>query len=39
MHMGGIYQIIIKRNGAQQENNVGALVQLTYNFDLRRKKA
>jgi len=37
MHMGGIYQILIKRNGAQQENNVGVLLQLTYNFDLRKK--
>ncbi|HTF20254.1 MAG TPA: DUF2490 domain-containing protein [Chryseolinea sp.] len=34
MHMGGIYQMVIKRNGAQQENNLGVLLQLTYNIDL-----
>lgn len=34
MHMGGIYQMVIKRNGAQQENNIGVLLQLTYNIDL-----
>lgn len=34
MHMGPIYQLQIKRNGAQQENNFGVLLQLTYNIDL-----
>ena len=34
MHMGGIYHMLIKKNGAQQENNVGVLLQLTYNIDL-----
>lgn len=34
MHMGGIYQLLIKRNGAQQENNFGVLLQLTYNVNL-----
>ncbi len=30
---GFLYQIIVKKNGAQQENNYGGLIQLTYNFD------
>jgi hypothetical protein len=39
MHLGGLYQIIIKRNGAQQENNIGALLQLTYNIDLTKQQS
>lgn len=34
---GGLYQLWIKNNGAQQENNVGLLVQLTYNIDLNKE--
>ena len=30
---GFFYQILIKSNGAQQENNVGLLTQFSYNFD------
>ena len=37
MHMGGIYHMLIKRNGAQQENNFGVLLQLTYNIDLTKR--
>lgn len=36
LQAGGIYQMLIKRNGAQQENNVGVLIQLVYNIDLTR---
>ena len=39
MHMGAIYQMVIKRNGAQQENNIGALLQLTYNIDLTKQQS
>lgn len=35
---GGLYQLLIKSNGAKQENNVGLLVQFTYNLDLSKKK-
>ena len=31
---GPFYQIQIKGNGTQQENNVGVLIQFTYNIDL-----
>jgi len=31
---GFLYQMIIKSNGAKQENNVGFLLQMNYNFDL-----
>ena len=34
MHLGGLYQMLVKRNGLQQENNVGLFMQLTYNIDL-----
>ena len=34
MNVGGIYQLLIKKNGMQQENNFGLLVQLTYNVYL-----
>jgi hypothetical protein len=30
---GPFYQMWIKKNGAQQENNVGVLIQVGYNFD------
>ncbi len=30
---GGFYQMLIKKNGEQQENNMGAMVQFTYNLD------
>jgi len=31
---GAIYQMLVKLNGVQQENNVGFQIQATYNFDL-----
>lgn len=31
---GFLYQMLIKSNGARQENNVGALVQVNYNIDI-----
>lgn len=34
---GVLYQMLIKANGAQQENNVGVQVQVVYNIDLTRK--
>ena len=30
---GPFYQMRIKKDGAQQENNIGALIQVGYNFD------
>jgi hypothetical protein len=30
---GGIHQVIIKGNGKEQEDNYGAMIQLTYNLD------
>ena len=33
LQTGFFYQILIKSNGAQQENNVGFLTQFGYNFD------
>ena len=33
IQLGPYYQYLVKRNGLQQENNVGVLVQLNYNFD------
>lgn len=35
---GGVYQLMIKRNGMQQENNIGVLIQLTYNIDLTKER-
>jgi len=35
---GFIHQILIKSNGAKQENNAGILAQLNYNFDLTKKE-
>ncbi len=31
---GFLYQMLVKSNGAKQENNVGFLLQMNYNFDL-----
>jgi Protein of unknown function (DUF2490) len=31
---GPFYQLLIKSNGTKQENNVGFLLQMNYNFDL-----
>lgn len=33
LQTGFFYQILIKSNGAQQENNIGFLTQFSYNFD------
>ena len=30
---GGLHQMLVKKNGAQQENNIGLIVQFNYNFD------
>jgi hypothetical protein len=35
---GPLYQMLIKSNGAKQENNVGLQVMATYNFDLSKKQ-
>lgn len=37
VNIGGIYQLLIKKNGAQQENNFGVLLQLTYNVNFTRQ--
>lgn len=34
---GPFYQMLIKKNGTQQENNVGALIQFGYNFDFSKQ--
>jgi long-subunit fatty acid transport protein len=34
---GYFWQLLVKANGAQQENNMGIGTWLTYNFDLTRK--
>ncbi len=34
---GFIWQILIKSNGAKQENNVGSSINLVYNFDFTKK--
>lgn len=34
---GPVYQMLIKSNGAAQENNVGLQVMATYNFDFTKK--
>jgi hypothetical protein len=34
---GPFYQMLIKANGAKQENNVGFIVQMNYNFDWSKK--
>ncbi len=38
LQSGFFYQMLIKANGAQQENNVGINTQLTYNLDFSKKK-
>jgi hypothetical protein len=38
LQSGFFYQMLIKSNGAKQENNVGIMTQLTYNLDLTKKK-
>jgi len=35
---GFFYQMLIKKNGLQQENNIGFQVQVTHNFDLTKKE-
>jgi hypothetical protein len=35
---GFIYQYMIKKNGLQQENNYGGMIQLTYNPDFTKKE-
>jgi hypothetical protein len=35
---GGFYQMLVKKNGAQQENNVGTLIQVGYNLDFSRSE-
>ncbi len=34
---GPFYQMLIKKNGAEQENNAGALIQVGYNLDFTRQ--
>ena len=34
LQAGPVYQYLIKKQGLEQENNVGLFVQLNYNFDL-----
>ena len=38
LQSGLFYQMLIKANGAKQENNVGINTQFNYNFDLSKKK-
>jgi hypothetical protein len=35
---GYYYQMLVKSNGAKQENNLGALIMVTHNFDLSKKE-
>jgi hypothetical protein len=35
---GAFYQLLIKKNGAQQENNVGTLIQVGYNLDFSKSE-
>lgn len=35
---GVLYQILVKKNGAEQENNIGPLVQFNYNFDFSKNE-
>ena len=37
LQAGAFNQMLIKKNGAQQENNFGFQIQLTYNIDLTRQ--
>ncbi len=34
---GALYQMLVKKNGAQQENNIGSIIQFNYNFDFSKK--
>jgi hypothetical protein len=34
---GFLYQMLIKENGAKQENNLGVQVMFTYNFTLNKE--
>jgi hypothetical protein len=34
---GAFYQALIKKNGTQEENNIGTLIQFTYNLDFSKK--
>ncbi|HPM31299.1 MAG TPA: DUF2490 domain-containing protein [Chryseolinea sp.] len=34
---GALYQLLVKSNGAQQENNIGSIIQFNYNFDFTKK--
>jgi len=36
--VGALYQMMVKKNGAQQENNTGIIVQCNYNFDFSKKE-
>ncbi len=35
---GAFYQMLIKKNGAQQENNIGTLIQVGYNLDFSKNE-
>ncbi len=35
---GALYQMWVKKNGAQQENNIGPIIQFNYNFDFSKKE-
>jgi outer membrane receptor protein involved in Fe transport len=35
--LGYYYQMLVKSNGAKQENNIGTLLMVTHNFDLSKK--
>lgn len=37
LNAGYQYQMLVKSNGAKQENNAGLLIMITSNFDLTRK--
>ncbi len=39
LQLGPFYQYLIKKQGAEQENNVGMFLQFNYNFDLSKAKA
>jgi predicted porin len=34
---GFLYQMLVKANGAKQENNTGIQLQVNYNFDFTKK--
>ncbi len=35
---GVLHQYLVKKNGAQQENNIGSIIQFNYNFDFSKKE-